>query len=57
MSLYQPRDRISEVVAQAADELARLGLRPTVFVSPNVPCIFGDNNQQVYAAYERSLKC
>lgn len=44
------------LVAQVADELARRGLRPPVFVSPNLPDIPADNNRQVYAAYERSLK-
>jgi uncharacterized phosphosugar-binding protein len=44
------------LVAQVADELARRGLKPPVFVSPNVPGIPADNNHQVYAAYERSLK-
>lgn len=44
------------LVAQVGDELARLGLKPPVFVSPNVAGIPPDNNQQVYAAYERSLK-
>jgi len=44
------------LVAQVAGELARRGLKPPVFVSPNVPGIPADNNHQVYAAYERSLK-
>ena len=32
-------------------------LKPPVFVSPNVSGIPPDKNHQVYAAYERSLKC
>lgn len=44
------------LVAQVADEMARRGLKPPVFVSPNVPDIPADNNHQVYAAYERSLQ-
>ncbi len=44
------------LVAQVAAELARRGLHPPVFVSPNVPGIPADNNQQVFAAYERSFK-
>ena len=44
------------LVAQVAEELSRRGLKPPVFVSPNVPGIPADNNHQVYAAYERSLK-
>ena len=56
MSLFQHCDRISKVIAQVADELARRGLRRPVLVSPNVPGIPADNKQQVYAAHERSLK-
>jgi len=44
------------IVAQVATELAARGHNPPVFVSPNVPGIPADNNSQVYAAYERSLK-
>ncbi|HKR84641.1 MAG TPA: SIS domain-containing protein [Terriglobales bacterium] len=44
------------IVAQVATELAARGHNPPVFVSPNVPGIPADNNNQVYAAYERSLK-
>ena len=43
------------LVAQVASELARRGLTPPVFVSANVPGIPADNNQAVFAAYERSL--
>jgi uncharacterized phosphosugar-binding protein len=43
------------LVAQVAAELARRGVAPPVFVSPNVPGIPPDNNPQVLAAYERSL--
>ncbi len=43
------------IVAQVAAELAGRGLNPPVFVSPNAPHISADNNQQVFAAYERSL--
>ncbi len=43
------------LVAQVAAELAKRGLAPPVFVSPNVPGIPADNNAQVFAAYERSL--
>jgi uncharacterized phosphosugar-binding protein len=44
------------IVAQVAANLAAKGHNPPVFVSPNVPGIPADNNTQVYAAYERSLK-
>ena len=43
------------LVAEVAAQLAARGLRPPVFVSPNVPGIRADHNQQVFAAYERSL--
>ena len=43
------------LVAQVAAELAKRGVQPPVFVSPNVPGIPADNNSQVFAAYERSL--
>jgi uncharacterized phosphosugar-binding protein len=43
------------LVAEVASGLARRGLTPPVFVSPNVPGIPPDNNPQVFAAYERSL--
>jgi uncharacterized phosphosugar-binding protein len=44
------------LVAQVAAELARRGVAPPVFVSPNVSGIPADNNDQVFAAYERSLR-
>lgn len=44
------------LVAQVAAELARRGLERKVFVSPNVPGIPRDNNDQVYLDYEASLK-
>jgi len=44
------------IVAQVATDLASKGHNPPVFVSPNVPGIPADNNNQVYEAYERSLK-
>ena len=44
------------IVAQVASELASRGHNPPVFVSPNVPGIPADNNNEVYAAYERSLR-
>jgi uncharacterized phosphosugar-binding protein len=44
------------IVAQVATELAARGHNPPVFVSPNLTGIPADNNKQVYAAYERSLK-
>lgn len=44
------------IVAQVASELAARGHKPPVFVSPNVPGVAADNNNQVYEAYERSLK-
>ncbi len=43
------------LVAQVAADLARHGVHPPVFVSPNVQGIAPDNNQQVFAAYRRSL--
>ena len=44
------------IVAQVAANLAAKGHNPPVFVSPNVPGIPAGNNNQVYEAYERSLK-
>lgn len=44
------------IVAELAPELARRGINPPVFVSPNVPGIAADNNLQVFAAYERALR-
>ncbi len=43
------------LVAQVAAELAKRGVQPPVFVSPNVPGFPSDNNSRVFAAYERSL--
>ena len=44
------------IVAELATELARRGITPPVFVSPNVPGIPAENNREVFAAYERALK-
>ncbi len=44
------------IVAEVAAELAKRGISPPVFVSPNVPGIPPDNNTQVFAAYEKALK-
>ncbi len=44
------------LVAQVAADLAARGIQRPVFVSPNVPGIPRDNNDQVYLEYERSLK-
>lgn len=44
------------IIAQVASELAAKGKTPPVFVSPNVPGIPADNNNQVYEQYEQSLK-
>jgi uncharacterized phosphosugar-binding protein len=44
------------IVAEVASELARRGIAPPVFVSPNVPGIPPDNNTQVFAAYEKAVK-
>ena len=44
------------LVAQVAEELAKRGKQPPVFVSPNVPGIPKDNNDRVYVEYERSLQ-
>lgn len=43
------------LIAQVADELSKRGLKPPVFVSPNVPGIPADNNNTVYKQYEQSL--
>lgn len=43
------------LVAQVAAGLAQKGVTPPVFMSPNVPGVPAENNQQVFAAYERSL--
>lgn len=44
------------LVAQVGANLAARGVQRPVFVSPNVPGIPADNNPQVFAAYEESLK-
>ena len=44
------------LVAQVATELAKRGVTPPVFVSPNVPGIPVENNREVFAAYERAIK-
>ena len=44
------------IVAQVAEELAKRGMNPPVFVSPNVAGIPKDNNDRVYLEYERSLQ-
>ena len=44
------------IVAEVAAELARRGITPPVFVSPNVPGIPADNNPKVFDAYEKALK-
>lgn len=44
------------IVAQVAANLAAKGIKPPVFVSPNVPGIPPDNNNRVYEEYERSLR-
>ncbi len=43
------------LVAQVAEELAKRGVKPRVFVSPNVPGIPAENNWEVFADYEKSL--
>lgn len=44
------------LVAEVAAELAKRGLNPPVFVSPNVPGIAPDNNPRVFERYEQSLR-
>jgi uncharacterized phosphosugar-binding protein len=44
------------IVAEVARELAKRGIAPPTFVSPNVPGIPPDNNREVFAAYEKALK-
>lgn len=44
------------LVAEVAGELARRGITPPVFVSPNVPGMAAENNREVFGAYERALK-
>jgi uncharacterized phosphosugar-binding protein len=43
------------IVAEVASELARRGIAPPVFVSPNVPDIPADNNVRVFEAYEKAV--
>lgn len=43
------------LVAEVATALAWRGLEPPVFVSPNLSGFPADNNDRVFAAYERSL--
>lgn len=43
------------LVAEVAAGLATRGMKPPVFVSPNVPGLSPDDNSQVFAAYEKSL--
>jgi uncharacterized phosphosugar-binding protein len=43
------------IVAELATLLAKRGIKPPVFVSPNVPGIPPDNNSAVFAAYEKAL--
>ncbi len=44
------------IVAEVAAEIAKKGMKPRVFVSPNVPGIPADNNVQVFADYEKALR-
>ena len=44
------------IVAELASELAKRGITPPVFVSPNISGIPAENNREVFAAYERALK-
>jgi len=44
------------IVAEVAAELAKRGIAPPVFVSPNVPGIPADNNSKVFDAYEKALR-
>lgn len=44
------------LVAEIASELAKRGIAPPVFVSPNVPGIAADNNPKVFDAYEKALR-
>ena len=44
------------IVAEVASQIAARGMKPPVFVSPNVPGIPADNNPQVFAAYEKALR-
>jgi uncharacterized phosphosugar-binding protein len=44
------------IVAEVASNIAKLGIKPKVFVSPNVPGIPRENNMQVFDAYEKALR-
>jgi uncharacterized phosphosugar-binding protein len=44
------------LVAELASELAKRGITPPVFVSPNVPGMPPENNREVFAAYDRALR-
>jgi uncharacterized phosphosugar-binding protein len=44
------------IVAEVAAELARRGITPPVFVSPNVKDIPPDNNLRVFATYEKAVQ-
>ncbi len=44
------------IVAEVAAEIAKRGMKPRVFVSPNVAGIPADNNVQVFADYEKALR-
>lgn len=44
------------LVAEVAAQLAKRGIQPPVFVSPNVPGIPADNNARVFAAYEKAIR-
>lgn len=44
------------LVAEVAAELAKRGMTPPVFVSPNVAGIPADNNPKVFEAYEKALR-
>ncbi|HEY0594079.1 MAG TPA: SIS domain-containing protein [Thermoanaerobaculia bacterium] len=44
------------IVAEVAAQLQKRGIKPPVFVSPNVQGVPADNNLQVFAEYERRLK-
>ncbi|HVR44394.1 MAG TPA: SIS domain-containing protein, partial [Thermoanaerobaculia bacterium] len=44
------------IVAELAARLAKRGIEPPVFVSPNVPGIPADNNARVFAAFEKAIR-
>jgi uncharacterized phosphosugar-binding protein len=43
------------LVAETGARLMAKGFTPTTFVSPNVPGIAKDHNDQVYAAFTRAF--